>query len=183
MAKSEPWIDEVLRFWFVQLQPDAWFRKDRALDEKIRARFGDLYESFTQSVPRAVTATAQGALAGLIVLDQFPRNLQRRSALAFQTDAVALGVAQHAVDAGFDQQLTEQQRQFIYMPFEHSEDRAMQARSLQLFTALGNAELLKYAKQHKEIVDRFGRFPHRNKVLGRTSTAAEEEFLKHNPGF
>ena len=183
MAKSEPWIDEVLRFWFVQLQPDTWFRKDRALDEKIRARFGDLYASFTQSVPRAVTATAPGALAGVIVLDQFARNLHRRSPLAFQTDAVALGVAQKAVAAGFDQQLTEQQRQFIYMPFEHSEDRAMQARSLQLFTALGKAELLKYAKQHKEIVDRFGRFPHRNKVLGRTSTQEEEEFLKNNPGF
>lgn len=183
MAKSEPWIDEVLRFWFVQLQPDAWFRKDRALDEKIRARFGDLYASFTQSVPRAVTATAQGALAGVIVLDQFARNLYRRSALAFQTDAVALDVAQKAVGAGFDQQLPEPQRQFIYMPFEHSEDRAVQARSLQLFTALGNAELLKYAKQHQEIVDRFGRFPHRNKVLGRTSTQEEEGFLKYNPGF
>lgn len=183
MAKSEPWIDEVLRFWFVQLQPDAWFRKDRATDEKIRARFGDLHESFIQSVPRAVTATAQGALAGIIVLDQFPRNLHRRSARAFQTDALALDVAKKTVDAGFDQQVTEVQRTFFYLPFEHSEEHAMQARSLQLFTALGHLQQLKYAKQHKDIIDRFGRFPHRNKALGRKSTAEEEEFLKQNPGF
>lgn len=183
MAKSEPWIDEVLRFWFVQLQPDAWFRKDRAVDEKIRARFGDLHDSFIQSVPRAVTATAQGALAGIIVLDQFPRNLYRRSARAFQTDALALDVAKQAIDAGFDRQVTEVQRVFFYLPFEHSEDRAMQARSQQLFTALGHAEQLKYARQHKDIIDRFGRFPHRNKALGRKSTAEEEQFLKQNPGF
>lgn len=183
MAKNEPWVDEVLRFWFKELQPAAWWRKDAAVDGKIRARFGDLHESFRQSVPRTATSSAEGALAALIVLDQFPRNIHRRSARAFETDALALGIAQQAVAAGFDMQVSEAQRQFFYMPFEHSEDRAMQARSLQLFTALGSAELLRFAKDHKEIVDRFGRFPHRNKVLGRESTAEEVAFLKEHPGF
>jgi uncharacterized protein (DUF924 family) len=191
MAKSEPWIDEVLRFWFVQLQPQAWFRKDRSVDEKIRARFGDLHESFSHSVPRTVTATATGALAGVIVLDQFPRNMYRRSPRAFQTDALALAVAEQAIGAAFDQQLNEQQRLFLYMPFQHSEDRAAQARSVELFTGLAkipghskdSTEALRSAQQHKAIIDRFGRFPHRNAALGRASTAEELEFLKEHPGF
>lgn len=187
MAKSEPWIDEVLHFWFVELRPEAWFRKDRNVDEKIRSRFGDLHESFSQSVPRTVTATATGALAGVVVLDQFPRNMYRRSPRAFQTDALALNVAQQAIAAAFDQQLNEQQRLFLYMPFQHSEDRAMQARSIELFSGLSklpaNAEALRFAQQHQAIIDRFGRFPHRNAVLGRESTAEEIEFLKEHPGF
>ena len=119
----------------------------------------------------------------LIVLDQFSRNLFRGSAQAFATDPHALAVAQQAVERGWDQQLSKDQRLFLYMPFQHAEDRAIQQRSIDLFTALGDAQTLDYARRHKEVIDRFGRYPHRNAALGRDSTQEEIEFMKTHPGF
>lgn len=183
MSPSDSWIDTVLHFWFEELQPRAWFTRDQKLDEVIRGRFYELYEQLKQAAPDSVTSDARGCLAAVIVLDQFPRNMFRGSPEAFATDAMALSIAEHAIGATLDLTLTAQQRQFLYMPFQHSEDRAVQARSIELFASLGPDQGITYAQQHKAIIDRFGRFPHRNATLGRLSSAEEIEFLKTNPGF
>jgi uncharacterized protein (DUF924 family) len=176
------WAAQVLHYWFDELQPDAWFRKDERVDVAIRTRFGELYEQLAQ-IPPEQLATPLESIAAVIALDQFPRNLFRGSPRAFATDALALSIAQQAIAAGFDEQLTPQQRLFLYMPFQHAEDRAVQARSIGLFTRLGLGENLDYAYKHKEIIDRFGRFPHRNEVLGRESTTEEREFVATHRGF
>lgn len=180
---SEPgWIEQVLHFWFEELQPQAWFAKDAQMDETIRRRFLPLYEQLALHVPPVALSTARGVLAAVIVLDQFPRNMFRGSPRAFATDDQALAIADQAIRASLDRPLSPLQRQFLCMPFQHSEDRATQARSIELFAAIG-AETLDYAQRHKDIIDRFGRFPHRNAVLGRPSTPDEVEFLKTHPGF
>jgi uncharacterized protein (DUF924 family) len=176
------WAAQIVRFWFDELQPDAWFRKDESVDAAIRERFGALYEQLAQIRAQQI-ATPLESIAAVIALDQFPRNMFRGSPRAFATDALALSIAEHAIAAGFDVQLTPQQRLFLYMPFQHAEDRAVQARSIELFARLGLAENLDYAHRHKEVIDRFGRFPHRNEVLGRESTAAEREFVATHRGF
>ena len=176
------WAAQILRYWFEELQPDAWFRSDAGVDAAIRERFGSSYEQLTQIRPEQLTTPSE-CLAAVIVLDQFPRNMFRGSPRAFATDALALSISQHAIDAGLDQQLTQQQRLFLYMPFQHSEDRAVQTRSIELFTQLGLADNLDYAHRHKDIVDRFGRFPHRNAVLGRRSTTEELQFIATHRGF
>jgi len=177
------WIDDVLKFWFTELRPESWFKRDDAIDAQIRERFGALHASLTEKVPAAVTSTPTGALATVIVLDQFSRNLFRNSPRAFACDAVALTIAQEAIAAGFDRDLDRNQRVFLYMPYQHSEEREVQRRSIELFAPLGDANVLDYANQHRDIIERFGRFPHRNRVLGRESTADEIEFLKTHPGF
>lgn len=177
------WITEVLRFWFEETQPQAWFTRDDKFDAEIRKRFGALHSSLIEKIPAAVTTTPLGALATVIVLDQFSRNLYRDSPRAFDADATALTLAQEAIAAGFDRELNPAQRMFLYMPFQHSEDRGVQARSIELFSALGNSMALDYAHQHRDIIERFGRFPHRNRTLGRESTPEELEFLKTHPGF
>jgi uncharacterized protein (DUF924 family) len=183
MPNTPQWISEVLRFWFAETKPQQWFTRDENLDAEIRRRFGALHASLIEKVPATVTATPLGALATVIVLDQFSRNLYRNSPRAFAADATALAIAQEAIAAGFDRELDANQRMFLYMPFQHSEDKAIQARSMELFQALGNANALDYAQQHRDIIERFGRFPHRNRVLNRTSTPEEIEFLKTHPGF
>ena len=177
------WTDDVLQFWFAEVPPSSWFTRDETVDARIRERFGALHASLTEKVPAAVTVTATGALATVIVLDQFSRNLFRASPRAFACDAVALSIAQEAIERGFDRDLERNQRMFLYMPFQHSEDLAIQHRSIELFSALGDANSLDFARQHRDIIERFGRFPHRNRVLGRESTPAELEFLKTHPGF
>jgi uncharacterized protein (DUF924 family) len=174
------WVEQILRYWFDELKPEAWFRKDERVDAAIRERFGALYEELAQ-VRLAQLTTPRECVAAVIVLDQFPRNMFRGSPRAFATDALALTISQHAIAAGFDRQLTRQQRVFLYMPFQHSEDRAVQSRSIELFTQLG--ENLSYAQRHQEIIDRFGRFPHRNEVLGRASTDEELQFIETHRGF
>ena len=176
------WAAQIVRYWFEELLPDAWFRKDEAVDAVIRERFAVLYEQLAQLRPAQLT-TGIECVAAVIVLDQFPRNMFRTSPRAFATDELALSISEHAIENGLDQQLTQQQRLFLYMPFQHSEDRAVQARSIQLFTQLGIAENLDYAHRHKDIIDRFGRFPHRNAVLGRRSTTEEIEFIATHRGF
>jgi uncharacterized protein (DUF924 family) len=183
MPNVPKWIEEVLRFWFEETPAQAWFVRDDAIDAEIRKRFGALHASLIEKVPATVTATPLGALATVIVLDQFSRNLFRNSPRAYGADPTALAIAQDAIAAGFDRELDTGQRMFLYMPFQHGEDRAIQARSVELFTQLGDATGLKYAREHRDVIERFGRFPHRNRILGRESTPAESEFLKTHPGF
>lgn len=183
---------EVLEFWF-GASTDAnygqerleWFRKDPAFDAQLRDRFLPLYEQVVQGQFMAWQAEPLSCLALVIILDQFSRNLFRDNPQAFAADAQALAIAQSAIDQGFDQDLLPVQRWFYYLPFEHSEDLAQQTRSLQLHEQLrhdpASASTIEYAYKHYEIIERFGRFPHRNAILGRPSTPAELEFLKQ-PG-
>jgi uncharacterized protein (DUF924 family) len=167
---------EVLTFWR-EAGRDKWFSKDDAFDHACRERFLATYEAGAAGKLAAWEASAESALALLIVLDQFPRNMFRGSARTYDADAAARGVANRAITRGFDQQVPSGERQFFYLPFEHSEAPADQERSVALFSAHGDAEGLKWAEHHADIVRRFGRFPHRNKLLGRDSTAAEQAFL------
>ena len=180
-------IEPVIDFWFgtppVEQPRAEWFRKDAAFDEQIRARFGSLVEEALNGGLRACDATPHGALARIVLLDQFTRNLFRGTARAFAGDALALAAAQAMVARGDDRWLGGVMRTFVYLPFEHSEDAAMQAESLRLFArltaeyqALADAEV--WAKKHEVIIARFGRYPHRNEALGRVSTAEEVAFLK-----
>ena len=172
------WVDEVLRFWFEELQKEDWFSHSERVDDICRARFGDTYAALKEQPPSAENADARKLLAAVIVLDQFPRNMFRNTPDAYATDALALALARHAVASGKDQSLPQAQRHFVYMPFMHSEDMTAQAESLRLFTRLGSEQGLKYARHHHDVVERFGRFPHRNVILGRRSTPEELEFLK-----
>jgi uncharacterized protein (DUF924 family) len=170
-------IDDILRFWFGELTYQDWFRRDEAVDATIASRFGAVYHELRAGVPASWLETPEGVLAAILVLDQFPRNLFRDDARAFATDDVALALAKQAIADGTDQRLTPDQRAFIYMPFQHSEDRIDQARSVGLYARLGIPLNLDFALRHQAVIDRFGRFPHRNGVLDRASTAAEEAFL------
>jgi uncharacterized protein (DUF924 family) len=176
------WVEQVTRYWFEELRPESWFRKDSRVDDAIRERFAALHNEVAQLRPEQL-ATPLECLAAVIVLDQFSRNMFRGSPRAFATDPLALAISQHAIAGGLDQQLTRPQRWFLYMPFQHSEDRAVQARSVELFTQLNDPENLGYARKHKEVIDRFGRFPHRNEVLGRVSTPEELQFIATHRGF
>jgi len=174
-------IDAILRFWFETLTPEDWYRKNPAIDAEIAKRFGATYATLKDGVPPAWIAEPRGMLAAIIVLDQFPRNMFRDDPRAFATDQAALALAKRAIAEGLDMRLLPEQRSFIYMPFQHSEAATDQEQSIALFTALGNKLNLDFARKHEAIIARFGRFPHRNNVLGRTSTAAELAFLQE-PG-
>lgn len=174
----------VLDFWFGW--PDsagfgrpraAWFRRDPAFDADIRARFLADQELAAAGAYDGLATAPPGALALILMLDQFPRNLFRGSARAFACDPAARHVAARVVDAGWDRAMRDVERLFLYLPFEHSEDLADQDRSVALIAALGDGEWTRYAERHREIVQRFGRFPHRNAALGRETTAAERAFL------
>ena len=183
----------VLDFWF--LPPDhpghgqaraQWFRKDEGFDAQIRTRFGALIDAAIAGGLRAWDATPHGALARLVVLDQFTRNVHRGTPRAFAGDSQALALAASMTQHGLDRQLAPMLRAIAYLPFEHAEDRAMQARAVELFQRLAQAQpgfesMLDYAERHQEVIARFGRFPHRNAILGRTSTPQELEFLRQ-PG-
>ena len=173
--------EDVLRFWFGgEDEPrEAWFRKDEEFDREIRDRFEGLYEDAASGALDGWRESAEGALALVIALDQFPRNMFRGDPRSYATDEKARETARYAVDRAFDRELPPVRRTFLYMPFMHSEDLEDQRRSVALFEGTGEAE--RYAVRHKEIVERFGRFPHRNAVLGRTTTPEEAEFLKE-PG-
>lgn len=184
---------DVLDFWFAPEGDPAhnktraeWFRKDDNFDATIRTRFGALIEDGLRGDLAGWRSTPTGAVAEIIVLDQFTRNAFRNSARAFAGDARALDAARALVAAGGDRTLPGVYRQFIYLPFEHAEDLAMQDEAVRLFRELSIdepalADLLVWAEKHRVIVARFGRFPHRNAVLGRTSTPEEDVFLKQ-PG-
>jgi len=175
---AEPaWVDEVLRFWFEQLSEAQWWEQDDAVDAQIHDRFLALHERLTPQVDYSLN-TPRSLLAAVIVLDQFSRNLFRRTPRAYAADPIARRLARSAIERSIDSSLTSQERLFLYLPFEHSEDAADQQLSVELFTALGNDEWTRYAIEHNEVIDRYGRFPHRNAVLGRRSTPDEVELLK-----
>lgn len=160
---------------------EAWFKANDVFDAEIRALFLDDFKAAARGDLDAMADQATGALALIILLDQFPRNLFRGSARAFATDPKALSIADATVARGFDQTLSIIERTFVYLPYEHSERMEDQDRSVALYEALGDEESLDYAMQHRVIIERFGRFPHRNAVLGRVSTPEEEAFLQQ-PG-
>ena len=179
---------DVLDFWFSEQSRALWFEKNAAFDEAIRTRFEDTLRAAAAGELDHWERTAPGALALVIVLDQFPRNLYRGSARAFAADARAREVADRALSRRLDQEIPLVQRHFFFLPFEHSESRADQERSVALFQAWAEAhdgpardralEQMRYVHRHAEIVERFGRFPHRNEALGRESTEAEIAFLR-----
>ena len=176
---KDPRAQEVLDFWFRGDAPrKEWFQKDAAFDAEIVRQFSVLHALAAAGGLKHWRESPRDCLALIILLDQFPRNMFRGTAGAFATDAMALDAAKHAVDAGFDRGMSEVERTFVYLPFEHSENLADQEKALELFAENPNFE---WARKHWEIIRRFGRFPHRNAVLGRPSTPAEIEFLKE-PG-
>jgi len=175
------WIPQVLNFWFEQLEPAAWFSGASELDDIIWDRFGDLRQELKASPPDPADLDGKGHVAAVIVFDQFSRNMFRRSAEAFATDALALVLAEDALARNLDLSLHPREQQFLYMPFMHAEDRALQAKSVELFSRIGIPGVVEFAEAHKSVIDRFGRFPHRNKVLKRESTPEEAEFLSAKP--
>lgn len=179
----QDWVDEVLDFWFGELTPADWFSGGAGLDEKIKTRFGDLHTKLRRDFNTQSIGDARAALAAAILFDQFPRNIHRGTADAFGTDDLAMSIARLAVDRGYDAQLDDAQKQFVYMPFMHSEVLADQERCVDLFRSLGNEDGLRYAIEHRDIVAKYGRFPHRNRPLGRASTPAELDFLKEHAGY
>ncbi len=167
---------DIVAFWR-DAGPDRWFKKDFVFDQTIRERFLATHEGAADGKLSAWERSAEGSLALLILLDQFPRNMFRDDARMFATDLLARAVAAGALVRGFDGQYEPQMRSFFYLPFEHSEDMADQDRSIAFFKAMGNADLLKWAELHADIIRRFGRFPHRNQILGRSTTPEERTFL------
>jgi uncharacterized protein (DUF924 family) len=168
------WQDEVLGYWF-GLAKEQWWKADPALDEEIRGRFLALWEEKRENVPEAFLGSARDSIAAIILFDQFPRNMLRGHADQFSTDPLALAIARGAVDRGLDEAMSPAERGFLYMPFQHSEDLGDQHRSVALFTALGDDEQLGFARKHHDVIERFGRFPHRNAILGRPPRLAEIE--------
>ena len=172
------WATDVLRFWFEETAPDQWFKKDDAFDQSVRAHFRQTHEHVASLSREDCSTDPDTALAAIIVLDQFSRNMFRGTTRAFASDPQALRIAETAIANGFDRQVSAGVRLFFYLPFEHAEDGEAQARSVALITALADPGLVKWAEAHKAVIDRFGRFPHRNAILGRTSTLQELEFLQ-----
>ena len=171
-------IDAVLNFWFVENGPKQWFTHDPDFDAAIRERFTGLVELANKGELSHWRATERGALAEIIILDQFPRNIYRDDARAFGSDSLALEAAGQALQKKMDQALGETERVFLYLPFEHSEAAEDQETSVRLYAALSDDSYLDWAEKHKKVIDRFGRYPHRNAVLGRPSTAEELAFLE-----
>jgi uncharacterized protein (DUF924 family) len=161
------WRRDLLTFWF-GLKPEQWWTADPELDEECRRRFLKLWAEKRQLPVSAFLDDTLTTLAGVILFDQIPRNMFRGHADQFATDHLALAIAKAAIDRGFDEQLSRQERGFLYMPFQHSENLADQNRGVLLFSELGDENMLGYAKKHRDVIERFGRFPHRNAILGRT---------------
>jgi uncharacterized protein (DUF924 family) len=160
------WIRDVLKFWF-GLKPRQWWKADPELDHRIRQSFLKLWFEKRQLPVDAFLTDALTAAAAVILFDQFPRNMFRNHADAYSTDHLALAIAKGAIEKGFDKELAAAERKFLYMPFQHSENLDDQSRALLLFSEIGDDEQIKYAKKHRDIIERFGRFPHRNAILGR----------------
>lgn len=174
--------EQVLDFWFDQANKRYWFEKSDDFDAAVEARLKPLYEQARNGELHAWADSPKGALALCILLDQVPRNLFRNSAKAYASDDQARGLSHQAIERGFDQALGEEERLFLYLPLEHSEDLEDQNLCCQLMATLeSNPEWLGYAEKHRDIVQRFGRFPHRNAALGRSSSEEEAAFLKE-PG-
>ena len=168
----------VLDFWFKESTPEQWFSKSNLFDQHIQTHFFELHQHACAGELFSWRLTAQGRLAEIIVLDQFSRNLYRDDARAFAQDGMALILAQEAIALGLDASLNQTERAFLYMPYMHSESKLIHEEAILLFTQLGNENNLRFEKMHKAIIDQFGRYPHRNAVLGRTSSLEETAFLQ-----
>jgi uncharacterized protein (DUF924 family) len=168
---------DILDFWFEELTPQQHFAKDAALDAHMRVRFGLVLEAATRCELFSWRTSAQGRLAEILVLDQFSRNIHRDTPRAFAQDSLALLLAQELVAGGHDQALTTPQRPFAYMPYMHSESPLIHAQAVQLFGQTGMENNLDFELRHQAIITRYGRYPHRNATLGRSSTEAELAFL------
>jgi uncharacterized protein (DUF924 family) len=169
---SNDWRADVLKFWF-DLTYDEWWKGGSEIDHRIKQRFLKLWAEKRQLPVESFLDDPLTALAGVILFDQFPRNMFRGHAEQFATDHLALAIAKDALEKGFDEDLQQQERGFLYMPFQHSENVADQNRGVLLFTELGDHEQLGYAKKHRDVIERFGRFPHRNAILGRAPRPEE----------
>ncbi|GAB4525207.1 MAG: DUF924 family protein [Pleurocapsa sp.] len=170
-------FSEVLDFWFSERVKPLWFKKSEEFDREIKERFESMYLQAKTGELDQWRNNPQSALALIIVLDQFPRNMYRQTPQAFATDDKAVEISKYAIARDYQQSFTSEQQVFLYMPLMHSEEQNEQALCVQLFTKLGKEDNLKFALKHQEIIDRFGRFPHRNQILERESTPAEKEFL------
>ncbi len=173
--------ETVLDFWFHELEPRQWWAKDAELDALISERFGSLHERACRAELDEWRSAPRGRLAEVIVIDQFSRNIHRESARAFAADGMALVLAQEAVAGGHDAELSANEKAFLYLPYMHSESARIHEEAVRLYSAPGLENNLEFEHKHKVIIDRFGRYPHRNAILGRNSTPEEIEFLKQ-PG-
>ncbi|MEH6651945.1 MAG: DUF924 family protein [Motiliproteus sp.] len=172
---------QIIDFWFVEIEPAAHWRKDPAFDQLIADRFGELVQSAAACELFTWREQPQGRLAEIIVLDQFSRNIYRDQPQSFANDALALALAQQSVDLGVAEQLSVLQRTFLYMPYMHSESKLVHQQAVALFDQPGLEENHRFELKHQQIIDRFGRYPHRNVILGRASTEEELVFLQQ-PG-
>ncbi len=170
---------EVLKFWFEETAPAQWFQKNDTFDDEVRERFHVTYDMAAKDLCAEWARDADGVLSLCLVLDQFPRNMFRGTPKSYATDEKALLIAKAAISRGLDQILSPLKRRFVYLPFEHSENLNDQKRSVKLFESMKEADPLgyEYALKHYEVIEKFGRFPHRNAVLGRDSTAEELKYL------
>jgi uncharacterized protein (DUF924 family) len=173
--------EDILKFWFVELTPAQWWKKDEQLDLIIKQRFAEIYSKASLGELYQWRETARGRLAEIIILDQFSRNMFRNTAQAFATDAMALTLSQEAVKNGDDQVLEAVEKSFLYMPFMHSESAVIHEVAQRLFNDLGLQGNMDSEKQHFDIIKKFGRYPHRNQILWRESTEQEMDFLEQ-PG-
>ncbi|HEA25604.1 MAG TPA: DUF924 domain-containing protein [Ectothiorhodospiraceae bacterium] len=175
--------ETIINFWFAESAKDFWFNSTPELDRQLRDRFIDTWLAAAENKFADWEQSPEGALALAIVLDQFPLNIFRGKPLTFSTEAQARKICRAAIEKGFDKKLTDEQKCFIYMPFMHSEDMADQDSSIKFFDQPGLEESLRFAHHHRDIVQRFGRFPHRNELLGRHSTQDEIDYLASPEGF
>jgi uncharacterized protein (DUF924 family) len=176
MTETNVAPSDILAVWR-EAGPARWYERDDAFDAELRRRFLALWQKASAGELSSWEASDEGALALVIVLDQFPRNMFRGDARTYASDAPAREVAHRAIERGVDARIDPELRQFLYLPFNHSEHLADQLRCIELTRAAGNAENLKWAEHHADIIRRFGRFPHRNRLLGRTTTPEEQAFL------
>lgn len=177
-------LNEVIDFWFTEIEPAQWWIKDDAFDALIKNRFVSLHQQAKAGELFQWRESALGSLAEIIILDQFSRNIYRDKPESFMCDPLCLALAQTAIAKGVDLELPQTQRSFLYLPFMHSESQLIHKEAVRLYESLGNQNNLEFEYKHKTIIDRFGRYPHRNHILGRESTAEEIEFLKQpNSGF
>ena len=174
-ALPDNWQTQLLTFWFQDHGEADWFGGGPAFDAAVTERFAAWREALRSQPIEAFTPGAESALAAIILFDQVPRNAFRGTAEAFATDHIALGIARRAVELGFDASVTKDQKLFLYLPFEHSENIDDQRESVRLMSALGDQRLLQFALDHQSMIERFGRFPHRNKVLGRADRPGEAD--------
>ncbi len=173
----------IIDFWFAERSRDLWFNSTPELDAQLRDRFIDTWLAAAEENYNAWEESPEGALALVIILDQFPLNIFRGNPLSYATEPQARRISKAAIERGFDKNLTDEQRGFIYMPFMHSEEMADQERSIELFDQPGLEQSLRFALHHRDIVQRFGRFPHRNEILGRHSTRDELDYLASAEAF